>query len=410
MKRGSISPTGKRRFPRRSLRGTVRRRTRDIGQIALRLNEDGEISNRYLWGPAVDQILADEQVEWNAGAQDYDIEQILWPLTDHQGTVRDLAAVNAISGDTEIVNTYRYNAYGILLAETDATVDHLFGFIGRVNQTDAGLINCLNRWYDPVIASWTTQDPITFQGGDANLYRYCGNDPVNSVDPSGLEEDGYGPHWFDNDWTDWWNPVAYIAAHGHSLGERIGLGWYTAGHFLDDLDLQPRAERQKKIVEDLSDPRSTSDVGDLAGERLKGISNAANVITRDCAQVHDGAVATVELGSEVAVIGKVGAGVVVKSGSTGVSSTVAGRFPSVGAARPNARIFQTGCNKLLPGTARQLNETFGKNLHSREWGRALERLKKANGLAKNHHGIIDELGNYYDDAGNLLDNIGDWLP
>jgi len=166
----------------------VRRRTRDIGQIALRLNEDGEISNRYLWGPAVDQILADEQVEWNAGAQDYDIDQILWPLTDHQGTVRDLAEVG--SGDTEIVNTYSYDAYGVLLTETAPAVDHLFGFTARPTQTDAGLINCLNRWYDPVIASWITQDPITFQGGDANLYRYCGNDPVNSVDPSGLY-DGY---------------------------------------------------------------------------------------------------------------------------------------------------------------------------------------------------------------------------
>ena len=163
---------------------------RDIGQIALRLNETGEISNRYLWGPAVDQILADEQVEWNAVAEEYDIEQILWPLTDHQGTVRDLAAVNAISGDTEIVNTYSYNAYGILLAETDPTVEHICGFTGRPSQTEAGLVNCLNRWYDPVIASWITQDPITFQGGDANLYRYCGNDPVNSVDPSGLY-DGY---------------------------------------------------------------------------------------------------------------------------------------------------------------------------------------------------------------------------
>ncbi len=162
--------------------------SRDIGQITLRLDDTEKITNRYLWGPAVDQILADEQVDWNAGAHDYDIDQILWPLTDHQGTVRDLAAVNEISGDTEIVNTYSYNAYGVLLTETDATVDHRFGFTARPNQTDAGLVNCLNRWYDPVIASWTTQDPITFQGGDANLYRYCGNDPVNFVDPSGLAD------------------------------------------------------------------------------------------------------------------------------------------------------------------------------------------------------------------------------
>ena len=121
------------------------------------------------------------------------------PLTDHQGTARDLVELQA-DGTTKNVQCKSCDANGNVLAvwEPDqngflttidpenATIDHRFGFTARPNQTDAGLVNCLNRWYDPVIASWTTQDPITFQGGDANLYRYCGNDPVNSVDPSGL--------------------------------------------------------------------------------------------------------------------------------------------------------------------------------------------------------------------------------
>jgi hypothetical protein len=29
-------------------------------------------------------------------------------------------------------------------------------------------------------------DPLGFAAGDANLYRYVGNDPINDVDPSGL--------------------------------------------------------------------------------------------------------------------------------------------------------------------------------------------------------------------------------
>jgi uncharacterized protein RhaS with RHS repeats len=40
-------------------------------------------------------------------------------------------------------------------------------------------------WYVRVLASQTA---LGFNAGDANLYRYVGNDPVNGLDPSGLEE------------------------------------------------------------------------------------------------------------------------------------------------------------------------------------------------------------------------------
>jgi filamentous hemagglutinin len=77
-------------------------------------------------------------------------------------------------------------------------------------------------------------------------------------------------------------------------------------------------------------------------------------------------------------------------GSTSVSSnaaeTIAGRFPSVGAARPTTRILQTGGNTIQKGTAKALNEALERDLHARDWGRALEALKKAEGLPNNHHG------------------------
>jgi hypothetical protein len=37
------------------------------------------------------------------------------------------------------------------------------------------------------MAGWMSEDPLGFAAGDANLYRYVGNDPVNATDPSGKE-------------------------------------------------------------------------------------------------------------------------------------------------------------------------------------------------------------------------------
>ena len=181
----------------------------EVGQIVLRLEGEGDfdvdgeetarVANRYLWTPAVDEILADEQVSWD-GSSDYDTDTILWPATDIRGSVRDLVEFDAATGDATVVQHRTYDAFGALTEvwELDgygywapvyqfenATVTHLFGFTGRPGEVTTGLQNNLNRWYDAEVGSWLNEDLIGFEGGDANLYRYCGNDPVNGTDPNG---------------------------------------------------------------------------------------------------------------------------------------------------------------------------------------------------------------------------------
>jgi uncharacterized protein RhaS with RHS repeats len=54
--------------------------------------------------------------------------------------------------------------------------------------------------YDPTIGRWISQDPIGFKAGDANIYRYVGNSPTLSMDPSGL----WVFPWDHNaNWGDW---------------------------------------------------------------------------------------------------------------------------------------------------------------------------------------------------------------
>lgn len=47
-----------------------------------------------------------------------------------------------------------------------------------------------NSHYDSETGRWTSKDPIRFDAGDSNLYGYVLQDPINMIDPSGLE--GYG--------------------------------------------------------------------------------------------------------------------------------------------------------------------------------------------------------------------------
>jgi RHS repeat-associated protein len=40
--------------------------------------------------------------------------------------------------------------------------------------------------YDPSIGRFISEDPLGFEAGDPNLYRYVGNSPTNATDPLGL--------------------------------------------------------------------------------------------------------------------------------------------------------------------------------------------------------------------------------
>jgi RHS repeat-associated protein len=171
----------------------------DGSQIALQFNKTSatgsasalsasDLSHRYLWGPAVDQLLADEHVSDLQTPGD-----VVWPLADHLGTVRDLATYDSGTDTTTIANHRVYDSYGNMKSETSAAVDCLFGFTGRQFDKQTGLQNNLNRWYDVKVGRWASKDPISYIAGDANLYRYIGNSPTNAIDPTGLAHGfGYG--------------------------------------------------------------------------------------------------------------------------------------------------------------------------------------------------------------------------
>ncbi len=127
------------------------------------------LSQRYLYGSAVDEILA---VEDAAG-------DVLWGLADHEGTIRDL-----VDSTVTRVEHRKYDSFGQITSPAPLTADFPFAFTGRPFDADTGLYNYRARWYDPAVGRFVSLDPSGFGGGDANLYRYAGNSPLVNVDPS----------------------------------------------------------------------------------------------------------------------------------------------------------------------------------------------------------------------------------
>jgi RHS repeat-associated protein len=112
---------------------------------------------------------------------------VQWTLTDHLNTVRDIAKYNPGTDTTTVVNHLVYDAFGRVTSETNPAVESLFLFTARPFDADTGLQNNLNRWYDPAVGRWLSEDPVGYDAGDINLFRYCANNPVLYTDPSGSD-------------------------------------------------------------------------------------------------------------------------------------------------------------------------------------------------------------------------------
>jgi RHS repeat-associated protein len=138
--------------------------------IALVFDENGNVNHRYLFGDGVDEIEADES---NGN--------VLWALTDHLGSVRDV-----VDDSGTVLNHVVYDAFGGVTSQTDESVVFRYGYTARELDAESGLQYNRARYLDSFTGKFISEDPISFQGGDSNLYRYVFNSPIRYSDPSGL--------------------------------------------------------------------------------------------------------------------------------------------------------------------------------------------------------------------------------
>ncbi len=142
---------------------------RPDGLIAAETDASGKVTARFGYDDRGHLVLVDH------GGVTYRV------LTDAIGSPR--LVIDSRNG--AIAEEITYDAWGNITRDTAPGFIPI-GFAGGLRDIDTGLVHFGARDYDPVAGVWTAADPIRFNGGDSNLYRYAVGDPVNLSDPSGL--------------------------------------------------------------------------------------------------------------------------------------------------------------------------------------------------------------------------------
>ena len=155
--------------------GVTTRYVYDRNHVALEFTGAATTpSVRYFYATQVDQILAQDKGSGN----------VSWQLTDQLGSVRAL-----VGNDGSVRNRFEYDAFGnVVSTMLGATDDSRYRYTGREFDSETGLNYYRARYFDSFSGRFIGQDPIGFQAGDSNLYRYVGNKATSHKDPSGQVE------------------------------------------------------------------------------------------------------------------------------------------------------------------------------------------------------------------------------
>jgi len=141
----------------------------DGQQVVGEYNTSGGLLRRYVPGLGLDNVVTAYE---GAG---YDRR---WLLSDERGSV-----VSITDGAANALTTNTYDEYG----QPGSANSGRFQYTGQMWLPQAQLYHYRARAYAPQLGRFMQTDPIGYKAG-MNVYAYVGADPINLIDPLGLEE------------------------------------------------------------------------------------------------------------------------------------------------------------------------------------------------------------------------------
>jgi RHS repeat-associated protein len=186
-------------------------------------------------------------------------------VCDHLGSPR--LVVDVTSG--VVTQRLDYDEFGRVTQDTNPGFQP-FGFAGGLYDPDTGLVRFGARDYDAELGRWTTRDPMLFRLGGLNLYAYCGNDPVNSLDSLG--------------WVSQAEAYASAEAYGGQMAALMWLTpradlWFYHTVFRRFKDCSDAAARRKQYLEWILSHFEQYGKWKVSIVKTKGDQHTLNIIT-----------------------------------------------------------------------------------------------------------------------------------
>jgi RHS repeat-associated protein len=175
---------------------------------------------RFVWSPVyVDAMIArDRNADGNAANG---LEERVYALQDANWNTTAIIAASGVPGVASggVINRFAYTPFGrrdtltpawaTLPAGSTPVVAWWHAFQGIEFTEVTGLGHARNRDYHAGMGRFIQRDPIGFDAGDNNVYRFVGNSPTGRTDPSGLVP-----------WHEQWPPEIDYSNHDEFLRER----------------------------------------------------------------------------------------------------------------------------------------------------------------------------------------------
>jgi len=184
----------------KNVNGTVTKYLYDNEDILAEYDGNNYLKAEYVHGVGIDEPLAIMRT-----GQNY------YNHTDGLGSV---SVITNASGS--VVQKYEYDSFGEITYVLNPEFMQPYTYTAREYDWEINLYHYRAKTYDWQTGRFTSEDPIGFEAGDTNVFRFVGNNPVNRIDPLGLD---------------------YLDLN-LSLGIRWGLG-ITGGIMIDECGVHP---------------------------------------------------------------------------------------------------------------------------------------------------------------------------